>query len=172
MSRRERSSPCCCLERPRTARSWSSASWSSPCTTRAGATSRARRKCARSVNRARPPRVAACVRAKHTRWHEMTGTDPHAPPPPIRTIVCAALAQTVLCWLAVEGAALLVVLLAHIGVCTALAWWLRRRTHNATRYDLLLLVTTCAFGPFGPTGVLCTVLLERYHARHAIDVEQ
>jgi hypothetical protein len=90
----------------------------------------------------------------------------------MQTIVCAALAQAVLCWLAIKGAALLVVLAAHIGVCTALAWWLHRRAHDAMRYDLLLLVTTCAFGPFGPTGVLCAALLERYHARHAIDVEQ
>jgi polysaccharide biosynthesis protein PelE len=101
----------------------------------------------------------------------MIGKDPHVPPP-VRAIVCAALAQTVLCWLAADGTALLVVLLAHTGVCAALAWWLHRCTRTATRYDLLLLVTTFAFGPFGPIGVLCAALLERYHARHAIDVEQ
>ena len=101
----------------------------------------------------------------------MTSKDPHAPPP-IWTIVCAALAQAVLCWLAVEGVALLIVLFAHSAICAALAWWQQRSTHDTTRYDLLLLVTTCAFGPFGPTGVLCAALLERYHARHAIDVEQ
>jgi hypothetical protein len=93
-------------------------------------------------------------------------------PPPLAIIACAALAQAAPCWLAVAGAALVVVLVAHVGVCAALALWLQRRARRATRYDLLLLVTTCAFGPFGPTGVLCAALLERYHARHATDVEQ
>jgi hypothetical protein len=93
-------------------------------------------------------------------------------PPPVGIIVSAALAQAAVCWLAVAGAALAVVLVAHAGACAALALSLYRRNRRATRYDLLLLVTTCACGPFGPSGVLCAALLERYHARHATDVEQ
>jgi hypothetical protein len=91
---------------------------------------------------------------------------------PMGVVAAAALAELALCWLAVQGAGLRVVLMVHVAVCGALAVWMKRQADRRTRYDLLLLVTTCAFGPFGPTGVFAAALLERYHARHAHDVEQ
>ncbi len=60
----------------------------------------------------------------------------------------------------------------HLAILACVGLGLRRDVWVGERCTALLLVTTGAFGPIGPAGVLLAMALESFHARTASSIEQ
>jgi hypothetical protein len=60
----------------------------------------------------------------------------------------------------------------HLCAVAPAAIWFVRSPSRSDPHALLLLISSLAFGPLGPTGVLFSLVLERHYARRATPVEQ
>jgi len=84
--------------------------------------------------------------------------------------LCAA--ETLLAIAASRGLALSVILVAHLIVLAAAGLWLLRASQRRDRYAWLLWLSTAAFGPLGPAGVVLAIAVERRQARHATSLDE
>lgn len=89
----------------------------------------------------------------------------------VAVTAATAIAEGALVLASTRGAALAPLLLMHAGLVTALAAALSVAGRWGERHLALLWVSTVAFGPVGPPGILVLIALERFYERRASDPE-